>query len=135
MGENHTSGREQFIAANIVGILQAIPASDGSYADVCQRAENQGVSLSPYTISRWVNNGRADLRRGYRATGYARFASEYDRRTGKISDAEADRTGEIGHTLAELDNRCACGNERAKRPDGTFDEAYPQCLEMDRPRE
>lgn len=65
MGESHTSGTAQFIAENIIGILRAIPHRDGSYADVCQKAEEQGVSMSPYTISYWVNSGQGDTRKGY----------------------------------------------------------------------
>ena len=95
MGESHTSGTAQFTADNIVGILRAIPHSDGSYADVCQKAEEQGVSLSPYTISYWVNSGRADTRKGYASTGCARFAGEYDRRIGQINDPDADQNREM----------------------------------------
>ena len=95
MGESYTSGTAQFTAENIIGMLLAIPRSDGSYADVCHKAEEQGVRLSPYTISYWVNSGRADTRKGYPSTGYARFASEYDRRIGQINDPEADRNGEM----------------------------------------
>ena len=95
MGESHTSGTAQFIAENIIGILRAIPHSDGSYADVCQKAEEQGVSMSPYTISYWVNSGRGDTRKGYPSTGYARFASEYDRRVVKFCGPKANRTEDL----------------------------------------
>ena len=122
----------QFTAENIVGILRAITRSDGSYADICQKAKEHGVSLHPYTVSYWVNRGRADIRNGYRTTGHAGFAAEYDRRVGETRGTETDRTREVNRALAELDSQCACGNERAKKPDGSFDEACPACLEQDR---
>ena len=72
----------QFTADNIVGILRAVPESDGSFKDVSEKAEAHGLSLSPFTIGCWVMRGREDLRRLKVTTAHARFAKEYDKRVG-----------------------------------------------------
>ena len=73
----------QFTADNIIGILRAVPESDGSLKDVSEKAEVHGVSLSPFTIGCWVMQGREDIRRHEVTTAHARFAREYDERVGR----------------------------------------------------
>ena len=70
----------QFTADNIVGILRAVPESDGSFKDVSDKAEGHGVSLSPFTIGCWVTWGREDVRRHETRTAHAGFARAYDAR-------------------------------------------------------
>jgi len=67
-------GSDKFIAENIVGIPRAVPESDGTFANVSQKAEAHGVSLSPFTIGCWVMWGREDIRRHEVTTAQARFA-------------------------------------------------------------
>ena len=70
----------QFTADNIVGILRAVLESDGTFADVSQKAEVHGVSVSPFTIGCWVMRGREDIRRHETRSAHSRFAREYDAR-------------------------------------------------------
>ncbi len=59
---SHTQGIELFTAENIAAMLQAIPDSNGTYADIAGKAQEHGAILSPYTIFSWVNRSRADIR-------------------------------------------------------------------------
>ena len=131
---SHTRGIGLFTAENLTGILRAIPHSDGTYTDVCRRAEPRGVSLSRHTLSRWVNNGRADLRAKRTDTSYARFAQIYDERIQRFCNPAANRLKEWEQAMADLQAECDCGNERAQRPDGTLDEECHECLETGRRR-
>ena len=70
----------QFTADNIVGILRAVPESDGSFKDVSDKAEGHGVSVSPLTIGCWVLWGREAIRRLDVTKAHAQFAREYDAR-------------------------------------------------------
>ena len=46
---SHTKGIGLFTAENIAAMLQAIPDSNGTYADTAGKAQKHGAILSPYT--------------------------------------------------------------------------------------
>ena len=66
-------------------------------------AEHRGVSLSPHTLSRWVNNGRADLSARKTGTSYGRFAQIYDERREKFCGPAANRIKQLEAALASLE--------------------------------
>ena len=46
---SHTQGIGLFTAENIAAMLQAIPDSNGTYADIAGKAQEHSTILSPYT--------------------------------------------------------------------------------------
>ena len=46
---SHTQRIGLFTAENIAAMLQAIPDSNGTYADTAGKAQEHGAILSPYT--------------------------------------------------------------------------------------
>ena len=64
-----------FTAENIVGVLRALPQTDGTYAEVVEQATEYGATISKAVLGKWMANGHRDSERGNRQTAYARFAT------------------------------------------------------------
>ena len=131
----HGQGIGLFTTENIKAVIKAIPQSNGSYQDVARQVENNGVSLSPHTLSRWVKNGRADRRRKEGQTAYARFSERYDILRSENCKPDDNRDRELDRALMEIDRECECGEPRVLMPDGTVGDACRNCLAIDEQRQ
>ena len=79
-------------AENIGGVLRALPESDGTFANVSEKAESHGVSLSPFTIGYWGMRGRKHVRRHEVTTAHLQFARQYDAQLRAPGTEPAPRT-------------------------------------------
>ncbi len=121
----------RFTAPNIAAVLRALPDTDGTYHDVIRQVSEYGVALSPSTLSKWVSNGRADIKANRRQTAYARFAQKYDQLKREHCVADANRTREFDLALQILERSCDCGNEKIVLPDGTLADSCRQCQDLE----
>ena len=128
---SHTQRVGLFTAENITCVLRAIPGSNGTYAEIARNAQERGATVSPYTISSWVNRGRADLQTKKRNTAYERFAKRYDELLAEHCGPEANRQREFDGALEILDGTCECGNDKMVMPDGSRDNTCRECQEID----
>ena len=124
---SHTQGIGLFTAENIAAMLQAIPDSNGTYAEIAGKAQEHGAILSPYTISSWVNRSRADIRARRNNTAYARFAKQYDQLRAEHRGSDANRNREFNRALEILERTCECGNDKVLLPDGKLAEQCREC--------
>ena len=124
---SHTQGIGLFTAENIAAMLQAIPDTNGTYADIAGKAQEHGAILSPYTISSWVNRSRADIRARRNNTAYARFAKQYDQLRAEHRGSDANRNREFNRALGILERTCECGNDKVLLPDGKLAEQCREC--------
>ena len=128
---SHTQGIGLFTAENIAAMLQAIPDSNGTYADIAGKAQEHGAILSSYTISSWVNRSRADIRARRNNTAYARFAKQYDQLRAEHCGPDANRNREFNRVLEILERTCECGNDKMLMPDGKLAEQCRECQEIE----
>ncbi len=128
---NNTKGIGSFTTDNIVAVLRALPDTDGSYIEVIEQAKEYNASVSKSTLSKWVTNGRADIKADKRQTAYARFAQRYDALIEEHCNADANRTRELDRAFEILDSICECGNEKTTLADGTRADRCRHCQELD----
>ena len=131
---SHTQGIGLFTAENIAAMLQAIPDSNGTYADIAGKAQEHGAILSPYTISSWVNRSRADIRARGNNTAYARFAKQYDQLRAEHCGSDANRNREFNRALEILERTCECDNDKILLPDGKMGNTCQECQDLDAPQ-
>ena len=119
---NYKLGIALFTTENITAILRSIPDSNDTYADIARQARGHGAIVSPRTISRWVNVGRADILARRNNTAYARFAKRYDgllRRTLRAGRHPKRRihpgTGTHGKNMRVRQRQDADAERRAER--------------------
>ncbi len=66
-----------FTDQNIVAVLQALPQTDSTYAEVVRQAREYDVAASQSTLAKWVANGRTDGRAALRLTATVGFAQSF----------------------------------------------------------
>ena len=131
---SHSQGIGLFTAENIAAMLQAIPDSNGTYADIARKAQEHGAILSPYTISSWVNRSRADIRARRNNTAYARSAKQYDQLRAEHCRSDANRNREFNRALEILERTCECDNDKMLMPDGKLGSTCQDCQDLDAPQ-
>ena len=131
---NKTRGVGLFTAENIVGILRAIPESDGSYREVARKAEQYGSTVHYHTISNWVRHGRADVEAGQASTAYARFTKRYQDLIAEHCQPDNNRNRALDQALEILERTCECGNDKILLPSGSLGDTCQDCEILDLPK-
>ena len=127
----HSNGVGYFTAENIVGVLRALPETDGTYAEVVEHAREYGVTISKTVLGKWVAEGHRDLRAGRRQRAFGRFATMYDQIKEEHCTAEANRTREFDRAMQILERTCDCGNDKMTLPDGSLADTCRECHEIE----
>ena len=96
---SRSQGVGLFTADSIFAVLKAIPETTGTYAKIARQAQGHGPILSPYTLSRWVTAGCADILARKNNTAYARFAKQYDQLRAEHCGPDANRQHEFNRAL------------------------------------
>ena len=133
----NSNGVGYFTAENIVGVLRALPETDGTYAEVVEQASEYGVTISKTVLGKWVAQGHRDLQAGKRQRAFARFAAMYDEIKEEHCTAEANRSREFDRAMQILERTCECGNDKMTMPDGTLGDTCLGCHDIEeqgRPR-
>ena len=125
------TGVGYFTAETIAAILQALPETNDTHAEVAKRAREYGVTVSAKTISRWTILGRADITAGKSSTAYARFATHYDRLKAEHCTPNAMRNRQFDRAMTILERTCDCGSQKAISPDGTIANTCRGCEEIE----
>ena len=129
--ERKQIGVGAFTSDNIEAVLKALPKTIGTYADVAQQAAEFGVTLSPYTVARWVNNGRRDLKARNTESAYGQFAKRYDALKAKHCTPGQNRMREMNRALEILNGRCECGQPKARLRNGKLADSCETCIQLD----
>ena len=127
----HITGVGHFTAENIVAVLRAVPETDGTYAEVVERAREYGVTISKSVLGKWVATGHRDLQARRSQTAFGRFTAMYDEIKDENCNAEANRTREFDRALQILERTCDCGNDKMTMPDGTLGDTFRECHEIE----
>ena len=127
---SNTLGIGLFTASNIAAVLNAIPESNGTYADVANAARQKGAEVSPNTIAKWVTRGHRDITEK-KSTALARFTQHYDNRIKEHCGPETNRHRELEQALFLLERSCECGQEKMLQPDGRLANQCRNCTDMD----
>ena len=104
-------GIGSFTTTNITAILTAMPKTNGSYAEIAEHVQLQGISLSPHMIAKWIQTGRRDLKEQRQDSPHAQFVQQYDNLKSRYCTTERIRRRELSRALARL-NQTGTENDR-----------------------
>ena len=109
-----------FTHENIITVRRVIPKSNGAYRDIAHQVEQYGVTISPHTISSWVNRGKADMQDGNNSTAFARFAKRFQELITEHCGSEMNRSREPDPALELLARTCERGKNMILIPHQTL---------------
>lgn len=87
--------------------------------------------MTRHTLSRWLGQGRKDIKNNKVTTAFARFAAHFDDVKEKSCNRDSNRIREFERALQIMEQNCECGREKMLLPDGTRADSCRRCQDLD----